>query len=48
MLSGFYHLGIVTLYEERLDGVKDEDEELDHLELGKEVFPGSVWLERGA
>ena len=38
------HLGIVAVYEERLDGVKDEDEELNHLELGQDVFPAQVWL----
>ena len=48
MLSGFSHLGIVTLYEERLDGVQDEDDELDHLELGEDVFPGEVGLESWA
>ena len=39
------HLGIVAVYEERLDGVKYEDEELEHLELGEDVFPAQVRLE---
>ena len=39
------HLGIVAVYEERLDGVQYEDEELEHLQLGEDVFPAKVGLE---
>ena len=38
----------MTCNEQRLDGVKYEDEELDHLQLSEEVLPAQVRLEGGA
>ena len=38
-------LGVAAVDEERLEGVDDEDDELDHLELGEVLLPPEVLLD---
>ena len=42
------HLGIAAFYEQRLQRVNDEDNELDHLQLGEVALPPEVRLDPGA
>ena len=41
------HLGIAAFYEQRLERVNDEDDELDHLQLGEVALPPEVGLDPG-
>ena len=41
------HLGIAAFYEQRLQRMNDEDDELDHLELGEVALPPEVGLDPG-
>ena len=43
-LNNQFYLGIVAVYEQRLDGVHYEDQELDHLQLGDVSLPPEVGL----
>ena len=40
----FSHLGVLTIKEERLKAVKEDEDELDHLERGQILLPPEVLL----